>query len=182
MVGPNYEQPEDFGYDFTTWVSPYTKSANALGGFAFVLQDWASADGLKGAIDPDIQAYGRKPELLTNERFDMLLKTVLGICVSNVYITNAFPFVKSGGMSSAIPKRDVRSAVCHFAIKELKIVQPTFIFSLGSVAFSALEHCGVKSIKLPHPAARIGTDANHALAWRNALEKTDIRVLPKAAA
>ena len=65
-----------------------------MGGFAFVLQDWASEEGLR-ACDPDVQAYG--PGLLTNRRLEALLAQVLGISVTEVYVTNAFPFVKQGG-------------------------------------------------------------------------------------
>jgi hypothetical protein len=39
---PGYKQPEEFGYDFKDWVSPYTKTAHALDGIAVVLQDWSS--------------------------------------------------------------------------------------------------------------------------------------------
>ena len=40
---PGYSHPEDYGYEFQEWVSPYTKGAHTLGGIAIVLQDWASA-------------------------------------------------------------------------------------------------------------------------------------------
>ena len=56
---PGYLQPEDFGYDFRDWVSPYTKSAHAFGGVAVVLQDWSSADTLRSGFDPDVQEFGR---------------------------------------------------------------------------------------------------------------------------
>src|SRR4051812_22739203 len=96
---PGYQQPEDFGYDFREWVSPYTKTACALGGIALVLQDWASADGLYGGPDPDIQEYGRSRGLRTNKVLELLLRRVLGLALADVYATNAFPFIKPGGMS-----------------------------------------------------------------------------------
>lgn len=52
--------------NFAPGVSPYTKGANSPGGFAFVLQDWASEDGLR-TFNPDIQTIGRTPGLLTTE-------------------------------------------------------------------------------------------------------------------
>ena len=70
---PPYQQPEAFGYDFREWVSPYTKTACMLGGIALVLQDWASADGLRGAPDPDVQEYGRARTLRTNRVLESLV-------------------------------------------------------------------------------------------------------------
>ena len=177
MTWPNYKQPENFGYDFREWVSPYTKSAHALGGIAFVLQDWASAKGLEGGPKDEVQKYGRTPTLLTNKRFDKLLQVVLGLNVTEVYVTNAFPFVKLGGMSDPISSADVSASVLRFAQKELEIVQPKFVFSLGAVAHASLSKCGIESIKLPHPAARIGGFLKHEAAWREAMANLKIRTV-----
>ena len=98
---PGYQQPEDFGYDFRDWVSPYTKPACTLGGIALVLQDWASADGLRGGPVPDIQEYGRTRGLRTNKVLESLLDRV-SLALADVYATNAFPFIKRGGMSNAM--------------------------------------------------------------------------------
>src|SRR5262245_634701 len=116
---PGYQQPEDFGYDFRDWVSPYTKSACRLGGIALVLQDWASADGLAGGPDPEIQKYGRKPSLRTNVVLSKLLRRIWGLSLAEVYATNAFPFIKGGSMSNRLPLRDVAKAAQLFAAVEL---------------------------------------------------------------
>lgn len=91
-----YQQPEDFGYDFREWVSPYTKTACTIGGIALVLQDWASADGLRGGPVPDIQEYGRTRGLHTNKVLEALLGRLFGLALADVYATNAFPFIKPG--------------------------------------------------------------------------------------
>ena len=80
-----YGQPEDHGYEFTSWVSPYTKGANASGGIALVLQDWASVEGLGATPHPEIQLHGRAPWLLINKRLQDLLARVLGTNLSGIY-------------------------------------------------------------------------------------------------
>ena len=169
-----YQQPEDFGYDFREWVSPYTKTACRTGGIALVLQDWASADGLRGKHDPDIQEYGRTPGLRTNKRLELLLDRVFGLALADVYATNAFPFIKPGGMSTAIPVGDVVRAVQLFEAAELAMVQPTMVLAVGALAHAALTRVGITSINVPHPAARIGNSEAHELAWRKALGRGDL--------
>ena len=168
----DYGQPEDFGYDFYDWVSPYTKGANRYGGVAVVLQDWASADGLPRQPDPEIQELGRKQTLRTNVVLEKLLCRVLGLSLSDVYATNAFPFVKPGGMSSPVPQWLVNCAASYFLRQELELAAPEFVLALGGVAFRSLQavpctsfHC----IKLPHPAARIGDLGAHEARWRGAI-------------
>ena len=119
MCAPHF-QPEAFNYEFRSWVSPYTKGANRSGGFAFVLQDWASEEGLQ-TFSSDIQTYGRTPTLLTNARLEALLNQVLGVSLAEVYVTNAFPFVKRGPMSASLCVRDVREAAKVFLARELKV-------------------------------------------------------------
>jgi hypothetical protein len=166
---PGYGQPEDFGYEFRDWVSPYTKTACALGGIGLVLQDWASADGLRNGPDPDVQEYGRIRTLRTNQVLEVLLGRMFGATLADVYATNAFPFIKCGPMSSALPFRDVLKAVRLFAAPELVLARPTMILAVGGVAHRALQRVGLPSILVPHPAARIGGVEVHALAWRRAL-------------
>jgi uracil-DNA glycosylase len=166
---PGYQQPEDFGYDFRDWVSPYTKTACTLGGIALVLQDWASADGLRGGPVPDIQEYGRTRGLRTNKVLASVLGRVFGLALADVYATNAFPFVKRGNMSSDLLFGDVVKAVRLFAAAELAIVRPTMVIAVGAVAHAALERVGIASLRVPHSAARIGNAGAHELAWRKAL-------------
>ena len=169
---PHY-QPEAFNYEFRSWVSPYTKGANRSGGFAFVLQDWASEEGLRN-FNSEIQTHGRTPGLLTNKRLEALLDQVLGVSLAEVYVTNAFPFVKCGPMSASLRVRDVRQAAKVFLARELRLAEPKWVFALGTVAQVALETCNVPYIRLPHPAARIGGLAKHEEVWRSVLSKAGI--------
>lgn len=171
-----HKHPEDFGYDFSSWVSPYTIGAHACGGVAVVLQDWASVKGLSKQFNPDIQLYGRTPDLLTNVRLESFLRSVLGLKLSEVYATNAFPFVKAGSMSAALKRSDVARAAQMFLSRELELVQPTTVLALGSVAHYALVACGRTCIRLPHPAARIGSTASHEAVWRATLSSTGILI------
>jgi uracil-DNA glycosylase len=164
-----YLQPEDFGYDFREWVSPYTKGAHHIGGVALVLQDWASEEGLRKAHDPAIQAIGRSVKRRTNQVLECVLGRVFGLSIAQVYATNAFPFVKPNGMSSHIRKTDVQRSVEQFTRQELKLARPTQVISLGAAAFDSLQAAGIPSIKVPHPAARIGSIDAHESAWRKAL-------------
>ncbi len=164
-----YRQPESFGYNFRTWVSPYTKGAHCLGGYAIVLQDWASSEGLAGGPDPSVQQHGRTVTLRTNQVLEAMLANVLHVTLPQVYATNAFPFIKTGPMSARIPANDVLCAVRKFTCRELEIAEPKLVLALGKVAFVALSAAGVPCVRLPHPAARIGSLVAHESAWRNAL-------------
>lgn len=171
-----YKQVEAFGYDFSNWVSPYTKGAHSFDGFALVLQDWASESRLTGGPDPEIQRCGRVVSLRTNLRLECLLACVLGLKLADVYATNAFPFVKPGGMSSTLKPKDVEQAVRCFTVKELQIARAKTVLALGSVAYTALSTVGIECVHLPHPAARIGGLKKHESAWRSALSAAGIDV------
>ena len=164
-----YLQPEDFGYDFREWVSPYTKSAHTVGGTLLILQDWASADGLAGGINPVIQHHGRIPTLLTNKRLDEVLRRVLKCGIADVYVTNAFPFIKPGGMSANIPLRDMLRAIREFTVRELELAQPSRVIALGSLTHRALSRAGIDALHVPHPAARGMTIDSYTETWRSAL-------------
>lgn len=164
-----YKQPEDFGYDFRDWVSPYTKGACKRGGIALVLQDWASEDGLLQNPHPQIPDLGRNPSIRTNDVLQAVLKRVFGLHLSDVYATNVFPFVKPGGMSSPVPQRLVNSTALQFTARELQFASPSIVLALGVVAHVALQNAGISCVKLPHPAARIGTVDAHERLWRAAL-------------
>jgi hypothetical protein len=164
-----HRQPEDFGYDFRTWVSPYTKGAHTCGGLALVLQDWASVEKLTGGPRADIQLYGRLPTLRTNVRLEALLIRIFGTTLSGVYATNAFPFVKQGSMSAPLRQCEVLRSVRQFTYKELRIAEPRIVLALGSVAYKAISYAGIECVRVPHPAARIGTLEVLESHWRAAL-------------
>jgi len=164
-----YMQPEQFGYDFRSWVSPYTKGACKPGSIALVLQDWASEDGLRGGPNPRIAELGRDPCKRTNKVLEDLLHRFFGVSLKDVYATNAFPFVKPGAMAAPIPQHLVNETVRQFARRELELAAPSRILALGRVAHQALQSSGVPCIHVPHPAARIGNLAAHERAWCAAL-------------
>jgi uracil-DNA glycosylase len=137
---------------------------------ALVLQDWASAEGLSGGFDREIQEHGRNLRLRANQVLEQLLLRIFGVTLADVYATNAFPFIKSGSMSSALPLGDVVRAVRLFAAPELALAEPTRILAVGRVPFTALQRVGIASTPVPHPAARIGNVAAHERAWRRALK------------
>ena len=180
QVHANYCQPEQFGYDFRDWVSPYTKSASRVGEIAFVLQDWASETALCSGVNKTIQEFGRDPAVKTNIYLEKLLSRVFGLSLEDVYVTNAFPFVKSGGMSSPIPFRDVVACVKQFAKRELELAQPKVTCALGAVAFRALAANGIAATRLPHPAARIGSVEKHEEIWRSKLCSLNLSPLQRA--
>lgn len=176
---PHYLQPEQFGYDFRRWVSPYTKGAHTLGGIALVLQDWASADGLHGSPFPEVQHHGRTPGLLTNKRLEELLARVFGKSLRDVYATNAFPFIKPGQMAARLRIADVKVVAQQFLGKELEIANPKLVLALGAVPYAALRHIGINCVRLPHPAARIGDINSHEKAWRSALAGQPLVIRPQ---
>lgn len=165
----DYGQPEDFGYDFRQWVSPYTKGAHATGSVAIILQDWAGADLLAKGVDPVIQACGRAPSIKTNVYLEQLVKRTLGLTLDGTYVTNAFPYIKSGSMSSALPIEHVRYTVERFTKPELSLAEPRMVLALGRQVSASLRRAGVAHIELPHPAARIGNLDAHEKRWRDAL-------------
>jgi hypothetical protein len=164
-----YFQPEYFGYNFTEWVSPYTKGAHQMGRVAVILQDWSSFEGLSRGVSPEVQAHGRTLELKTNKRLEELLQQFFKIGIAGVYGTNVFPFIKKGGMSSPIPMKDIKRVSEHFLKEELRIAKPTCIIALGRRAQYSLEYLGIKHVAVPHPAARIGSIDKHMEAWKVAL-------------
>jgi len=163
-----YGQPEDYGYDFREYVSPYTKTAgNRDADVMLVLQDWVSHDGLIArGVDPVIQRLGHDPTIQTNIRLKSLLHRHLSISLEDTYGTNAFVFVKPGGMSGNIPIVDIQRSVTEFTVHEIELVKPRVVLALGKAVFAALGKTGIDAVALPHPAARISKAAMDA-AWQS---------------
>lgn len=161
-----YTQPEDYGYDFRDWVSPYTKGANKTEGIFIVLQDWTGSDTMDEIPDAEAQEYGRTLELKTNIKLESLLQIVFGLGIKDVYATNVFPFIKAGSISSRILIKDIRKAANIYLKKEIEIAKPTLIIALGNMAASGLQSIGIEHVHLPHPAARIGSIDKHEKIWR----------------
>lgn len=166
FVWEGFGHPEDYGYDFREYVSPYTKgAANFRSETMIVLQDWASHDGLVArGMNTDIQRLGRDPSIRTNRRLEKLLRDHLGVSFAEIYATNAFVFIKKGGMSAGLSIKDVRRCIQEFTRYEVEIVRPKRILALGKLVAQALRDCGIDCFELPHPAARI-SDAKMGRCW-----------------
>jgi restriction system protein len=153
----SYAHPEDYGYDFSDLVSPYTRTAgNRAADIVIVLQDWISHEGItKRGFDPILQQLGHDPKIQTNIRLKRWLGEYLGLELSDVYGTNVFPFIKPGGMSKAIPTQDLRRAAATFTLPEIELVQPKVVVAFGARTAKALSDVGATVCAMPHPAARI---------------------------
>lgn len=167
-----YKQPEDYGYDFNDWVSPYTKGAHSLNSITLVLQDWASDEKLKQGFNPSLQEHGRILNLTTNRRLEEILKAVFGLEIEETYITNVFLFIKSGGMSNTIPAQHFLDCAKQYLRPELEIIKPKLIIALGAQAHNALSKLDIKHVSAPHPAARIGKTSIHIREWESELNKS----------
>ncbi len=166
-VWDGYRQPEDYGYDFRDLVSPYSRTArNVDAAVMVVLQDWASHDVLRREpMNAEMARYGHDPRRLTNKRLKALLRKHLDVALKDIYGTNLFPYIKSGGMSTAMPMQDLLRVAKAFAIPQIAIVQPRLVLALGRKTAEALRRAGATVAELPHPAARISREAMDA-AWR----------------
>ncbi len=166
----DYLQPEDFGYNFRNWISPYTKGAHMFGTVAVVLQDWSSSEALKKGTDPGVQLHGRTIGLKTNRYLEELLKRVFNLSIAETYVTNAFPYIKTGSLSAPVPMHHISHTVERFTRRELSIAQPRVVLALGRLAHASLQRAGIECIGVPHPAARIGGVEIHETMWRTKLQ------------
>lgn len=179
-VPPGFRNPEHLGFNFKQWVSPYTKGAHGKSGVMIVLQDWGSVDAFKKLSREDceiIGALGRNPKLLTNKRLERLLNDLFGERIDRTYVTNAFPYLKRGGISAQLPLKLVRREILKYTLEEIRIVKPSKVFLCGRLVWNAFPHqdfdnkIGAELIRVPHPAARMSYE-NHLCAWRAAIADT----------
>jgi len=106
-------------------------------------QDWTSEEQLRGPVNDHSVMHGYDPDAVTNINLQRLLKEHLGKEFSDVYATNAFPFIKPGGISAPIPAAHMRLAVKEFLLPQIEIVEPQIVICLGLSVFNALrESCG----------------------------------------
>jgi restriction system protein len=109
--------------------------------------------------------YGRTRSLLTNKRLEAALLEATGLTLAQTYTTNAFPFIKPGGMSSNLRLRDLLRTVEEFTKPELNLAKPSTVVALGSLTQKALDRSGVEAIGLPHPAARGMSGSDYTEMW-----------------
>lgn len=121
------------------FVSPYTKSAGNVDSKLFVLlQDRSSDKALRGKVDKETVNLGLTWNLPTNRRLRELLQTHFSVELGDVYATNLFPFIKSGGISSSVPMRDFVRAAKEFALPQISIIRPNLVICLGLNTFKAI--------------------------------------------
>lgn len=121
------------------FVSLYTKSASNVDARVMVLlQDWSCDETLSGKLLPEGVTVGHDPHRQTNRRLRVLLRQHLDLELEHVYATNVFPFVKRGGMSAPIPRRDLVRAAQAFGLPQIAIVEPRLAVCLGKAAFDAV--------------------------------------------
>jgi hypothetical protein len=58
----------------------------------------------------------------------LTLKEHFGLTRGDIYSTNPFPFIKPGGMSSAIPRKDLGRAARELGWPQIEIIAPALLF------------------------------------------------------
>ena len=74
----------------------------------------------------------------TNKNLDDLLDRHFGLTRAECYLTNVFPFLKPGGISARIARKDYDYCAKQFTVPEIQIVRPRLVICLGKETFDAL--------------------------------------------
>jgi len=127
-------------YDKEDYVTPYTKSAHNINTeIIIILQDWSS-DSIKRRIDYDAIDFGYTRKLQTNVNLKQFLKSIFNKDFEDIYITNLFPYLKKGSMSSRIPFNDLVRAAIDFCIPQIEIIKPKLVICLGLNTYNAINY------------------------------------------
>lgn len=122
------------------YVSPWTISgANVDARYLVIGQDWSSSDQLE-AFPPNrhVIDHGFDPKFITNGLLDLLLEKHLNTMRRECYLTNLFPFIKSGGAGSNIPMGHFVQCAKDFLVPQIQIVAAPIVLCLGLNTFIAL--------------------------------------------
>jgi uracil-DNA glycosylase len=137
----SYRHVRDFhdgAYD-SPYAFPWSNMAhNHDARVVIVAQDWASSDRLSQPLDYKIARLGYDQHLATNINLHRLLRQHLRLEFSETYAIDAFPFVKSGGMSARIPFRHIVRTARDFALPVVEIVSPSLVVCIGSLTSNAM--------------------------------------------
>lgn len=137
------------------WVSPLAITAkNVHSDLMIIGQDWAGERYLTRRGDPDRLRSGYDAKLQTNITLASLLKEAFTREFDQVFATNAFVFIKPGGMTGSIPAGDLRHSTKTYTLREIAIVRPMMVICLGADAYNALR----RSQGMPFQQLK---DANH---------------------
>jgi hypothetical protein len=133
-------------YECSEHVSPLSiRAANLDARIVIMAQDWSSSSDMAAAPRDGYCGYDSK--LPTNGRLDKLLDEHFRLTRADVFATNLFPFIKTGGMSARIPPKDLVRAAKEFALPQVEIVGPQLVVCLGLPTFNAIRRAvGVKPV------------------------------------
>jgi uracil-DNA glycosylase family 4 len=156
-VSPEFDN-DNSGYEYC--ITPASKGAcNPEVKVMVVLSDWISQEGIdkvneaglmESLIDngrittgiglnktcKSLSATARNNSNLDNK----IINKHLGLRRQDVYITNAFPFVKRGDMRSKISNKVLNEA-SYFFKKQVEIIQPKLVLVLGDAAKKVFNVC-----------------------------------------
>ena len=155
----------DGAYDTNEFVSPYSKkSSNVNSDVMVVAQDWSSFNKLNTlTINEELVTNGYSANLPTNVNLSKLLKHHFNLKFGDIYATNLFVFIKSGGMSAKIPIKDMVYSANKYTLREIEIVSPKLVICLGAAVFNVL------SVILQGKPARVGESINAPIVFQNTL-------------
>jgi len=126
-------------YECQKYVSPWTKSgANFDADIMIIGQDWCGENLLKEPKNSSLRNKGYDASYPTNKNLDDLLDKAFGIGRTDCYLTNVFPFVKSGNAGTTIGMGALKYCAENYTRKEIEIVVPKIIICLGLRTFIAL--------------------------------------------
>lgn len=121
-------------------VSPWTRSGGCPNASVMIVgQDWSSAEHLeKDPPNPHMAVCGFDPNFLTNRNLNRLLARHLKTTRSACYLTNLFPFIKSGQANGFIPMGHLVRCATDFLVPQIEIVGPRAVICLGLRTINAL--------------------------------------------
>lgn len=121
------------------FVVPWTKSAcNYKADVMLVAQDWASSDFLQKGLYPCVVECGHDPDLDTNKNLKRLLQDHLELEFRETYATDAFPFIKPGGMGTRIKRKAFDICVAEFLLKQIEIIEPGLVICIGRTPYDGI--------------------------------------------
>jgi len=96
-----------------------------------VLNDWCNINCVdeNEILELERLGYGKNND--TNDKLDNLLDEHLNLSRKDVYITNAFPYLKPGALDKKISGPIMSWSIKEFLIPQIEIIKPKFVICLG---------------------------------------------------
>jgi restriction system protein len=128
------------------YVSPWSKCAHNVDSPIFIAgQDWSSEGQFEDRLNHASMELGYDPTKRTNINLQNWLLEHFGLAFSDVYATNAFPFIKPGSMQGSVPQKDMDTAVEEFLLPQIEVVRPLMVVCLGLLVFNGVRN----ALKMP---------------------------------